>query len=79
MSKEDEYSKPASPPPESKQGSDDRAATPPPERRRLRGHDRLEEFAHLVVSPTNSAGPAPDDLRPEIEPPAEESKGPTKD
>lgn len=77
--KEDEQSKPASPPPERKQDSDARVSTPPPGQRRLRGYDRLEEAARIAVMPINTAGPAPDDLGPEIELPTKEAKGPTKE
>lgn len=79
MPKEDEQSKPATPPPERKQDGDAQAPAPPPEQRRLRGYDRLEEAARLAVMPTNTAGPEPDDLGPEIEPPTKKTKGSTKE
>lgn len=77
MPKEDEQSKPASPPPERKQDSDAQASTPPPEQRRLRGYDRFEEvaFARIGVLPVHAK--APQDLGPVAEePPSKEPSGP---
>lgn len=77
MPKEDEQSKPVSPPPERKRDSDARVPTPPPEQRRLRGYDRLEEvaFTRVGVLPVNAK--EPQDLGPVAEePPSKDPSGP---